>query len=358
MGKKVRILTLDGGGIRGIIPAIVLNYVEQKLIEISGNPNARIADFFDMIAGTSTGGILGCFYLAPNPDKGIDRPASKYTASKALEFYSERGHEIFNVSRRNGWIGMRQLLNATKFVPDNLEKIFREEFGNLKMSELLKPCIITTYNLKDQSSFFFSSRESKDKKRDFFVRDVVRSTSAAPTYFPPAFIKNLLTGEEMINIDGGVFANNPSMCAYAECRKSVFPQIAYPGAADMLILSMGTGSVRLELPDIRKSGKWGVISWAKSAPDIMMDGSIDTVDYQLKNLFHTLQETNQFNYKRVDVPLDKRNYSADMADASPENINALKIAGEETLKIALQDSETECGLDKFIELLIANKPEI
>ena len=90
MSKKVRILSLDGGGIRGIIPATVLEYVEKQLIEKTNNSNARLADFFDIIVGTSTGGILACFYLTPNPNS--TKPGSKYIASEALELYSKKGN--------------------------------------------------------------------------------------------------------------------------------------------------------------------------------------------------------------------------------------------------------------------------
>ncbi|MBN1598066.1 MAG: patatin-like phospholipase family protein [Bacteroidales bacterium] len=354
--KKVRILSLDGGGIRGIIPATILEYVEKRLTDITGNANTRIADFFDLVIGTSTGGILGCFYLTPHPGKNKKNPTAKYTAAKALEFYSKKGYRIFNESKRKSWLGLRQLVNATEYSPKNLELIFDEEFGKLKMSELLKPCIVTTYDLINKTSFFFNSREEKEKNRDFYVKDVVRSTSAAPTYFPPAVINNLATKKEMVNIDGGVFANNPTMCAYAECRNTIFPQAKYPGAAQMLILSIGTGGGQFDLPKVDKSGNWGVINWAKSIPDIMMDGSIDTVDYQLKEIFGTLQKEHQFNYKRVDVPPEKRNYSKKMSDASGQNIEALKIAGQEALKSALKESKDGYGLDKFIDLLIENAP--
>ncbi len=354
--KKVRILSLDGGGIRGIIPATVLEYIEKRLIEITKNPNARIADIFDIIVGTSTGGILTCFYLTPNPINSENSPISKYTASQALEFYSEKGFSIFNASKRKSWLGLRQLISADEYRPTKLEDIFREEFGELKMSELLKPCIVTTYDLFMKSSFFFSSKEPKEKKREFYVRDVVRSTSAAPTYFPPATIKNLITGQQMVNIDGGVYANNPTMCAYAECRNSVFPQAKHPSAKQMLILSIGTGGGQFKLPDVKKSDSWGVINWAKSIPDIMMDGSIDAVDYQMKRLFGTLEKEHQLNYKRIDVPLNKRNYSRDMADASKKNIEALKIAGKEALNATMEESDKEYGIDKFIDLLIENAP--
>lgn len=354
--KKVRILSLDGGGIRGIIPAFILEYVERKFQERKENPNLRLADLFDMIVGTSTGGILGCFYLTPNRNTEDGQPVTKYAASEALKFYTEKGFDIFNKSKKNTWFGLRTLFNAGSYSPAKIEEIFHAEFGELKMHELVKPCLVTTYDLKSKSSFFFSSAEPPGNKREFYVRDVVRSTSAAPTYFPPAKITNLATGEQMVNIDGGVFANNPAMCAYSEARDTIFSQVQYPTAKEMLILSIGTGG-KFNLSDVSKSNKWGLISWAKSIPDIMMDGSFDTVDYQMKKIFETLEKEQQFNYKRIDVPIYKRNYSEDMANATAGNIEALKVAAQEALDLALSQRPGEYDLDKFIDLLIENAPD-
>jgi patatin-like phospholipase/acyl hydrolase len=355
MNKKVRILSLDGGGIRGIIPATVLKYVEKTLMEKTNNPNARIADYFDMIVGTSTGGILGCFYLTPNPTSGPGNPSAKYTAAQALEFYSVKGKNIFTDAKRHGWFGLRQLLDAAKFSPENIERIFLEEFGDLKMDALLKPCIVTSYDMVSQCATFFSSRETPEKKRDYLVRDVVRSTSAAPTYFPPAFIKNLATSAELIAIDGGVFANNPSICAYAEARTTVFKQVTNPSAKDMLVLSIGTGGGQLDYGKIQKSGSWGVTDWAKTIPEIMMDGSLDTVDYQMQRLFATLEGDNKLNYKRVNVPTDKRLYDSDMSNASDKNIQDLIKAGEAAVTHAKSAGDGHT-LDAFVDLLIANEP--
>jgi patatin-like phospholipase/acyl hydrolase len=352
--KKVRILSLDGGGMRGIIPATVLEYVENKIIEITKNPNARLADYFDMVAGTSTGGILSGFYLTPSKTLFKEDPISKYKASEALDFYSKDGYKIFNESKKFGWFGLRQLFNAAQYSPKELERILHREFRHLHLKELLKPCIITTYNLQSKNSFFFSSREPINKDRAFYLKDVLRSTSAAPTYFPPAFIKNISTQKEMINIDGGVFANNPAMCAYSEARATDFGDISFPGAKDILVLSIGTGGGQFDLPNVKKSSNWGILPWATSIPDIMMDGSIDTVDYQMKNIFDTLNQKDKFNYKRVDVPKGKRTYSSDMADASPENVEALKKAGIEALKAAQTKGENEYTLDEFIYQLIEN----
>lgn len=359
MTKKVRILSLDGGGIRGIIPATVLKIVEQSLISKTGNPNARIADYFDMIVGTSTGGILGCFYLTPNPMPTAGGPSSKYTAGTALDFYAVKGKKIFTESKKKSWLGVRQLFDAAKFSPDNIEAIFKEEFAGLKMNELLKPCVVTAYDMRSQSAVFFNSREKPEKKREYYVRDVVRSTSAAPTYFPPAIISNIATGEQHINLDGGVFANNPAVCAYAEARSTDFSVIHpekpnRPAAKDMLILSIGTGGGRIDLGKIEKSGSWGVTDWAKNIPEIMMDGSLDTVNYQMKKMFATLNGEDIKNYKRINVPDDKRLYNSDMSDASEKNVQDLMKAGEEAVNAAATSSASEHSLDAFIDLLIAN----
>ena len=214
---------------------------------------------------------------------------------------------------------------------------------------------------------FFNSREPKEKqdKRQFYLRDVARSTSAAPTYFPPAIIENLVSGDKMVNLDGGVFANNPSMCAYAEARKTNFESLGInrPTAKDMLILSIGTGSMPLDIENNRKSKKWGIINWAKVVPEIMMDGGLDTVNYQMDKIFKSLDEENQNNFKRVNVPKalrfsnQKKNfkppYNPDMSDASPKNISALTKAGQLALEEANQTRDGENTLDEFIDQLIA-----
>jgi patatin-like phospholipase/acyl hydrolase len=368
--KKVRILSLDGGGIRGIIPATVMQYVESELIRKTGNPDARIADYFDMVVGTSTGAILGCFYLTPNNGGG---PSSRFTAKQALEIYSKRGNEIFDLSKKREWFGLRQLFNATRFSPKKLEAIFLETFDDLKLHELCKPCIVTAYNMAKGEAVFFNSHEPKEKQavRQYYVRDVVRSTSAAPTYFPPAIVKNLATGEKMVNLDGGVFANNPSMCAYAEARTTNFKdlEIETPGAKDILMLSIGTGSLPIDLRNYQNSQKWGVINWAKAAPEIMMDGGLDTVNYQVDKIFSSLAPKYRKNFKRINVPKSLRfpengqkdfipPYNADMSDASPKNIQDLQVAGQKALEDANKQKQGEETLDKFIDRLIEIQNEI
>lgn len=359
--KKVRILSLDGGGIRGIIPATIVEYIEEQLKIKSKNPNARIADYFDMIVGTSTGGLLTCFYLKPNPDGAV--PSTQYPASKALSVYADEGIDIFNNSKYFSWFGFRQLWNATQYNPAYLEKTLQNYFKvtdengkevDIMLDKMVKPCTLTTYNMNEKSSSFLRSTDAarKDDPRSYKAWEALRSTSAAPTYFPPAEIHNYakpVTSENTLyNLDGGVFANNPTMCAYAEARNTKFPErgIDYPSASNMHILSIGTGGGNFALKPMKTSGRWGILKWAKATPDIMMDGSIDTTDYQMLQIFETLEEKHRNSYLRIDVPQGDRKYAGDMADASKENIDKLLIAGKKTLEFYKEK------LDHFIDYLV------
>lgn len=347
--RKVRILSIDGGGMRGVIPGTIAVYIEQKLQEKTGDPTKRLADYFDMVAGTSTGGILACLYLLPDDEGKV-----RFEAADALNFYLEHGESIFNDSRNlSSYFGiLGAVWNATKFDKSTIEDLFSEKFENKMFSDLLKPCLVTTYDLKQKRAFFFNSREEEAKKRAFFIKDVVRSTSAAPTYFEPAVIQNQhpnATQKEMYNIDGGVFANNPSMCAYAEARSMDFPELGIfkPHASQMQILSLGTGGGNFKLPDLKKSRRWGVTKWAQSLPNIMMNGATDTVAYQVNEIFQSLPKEDSKDFLRIDVPKESRKFDADMSNASKDNIVNLQKAGEAALRKGIED-----GLDAFIDRLI------
>ena len=215
--KLTRILSIDGGGIRGIIPGRILMYLEKKLQEIDNNPDGRLADYFDMIAGTSTGGILTCTFLCPDSENN-NRP--KFTAAEAVDLYIKRGKIIFS---RSLWQFLKSAggLVDEKHSEKEIVKAFSDYYGNVRLSELLKPSLITAYDIERRSAFFFTGHNAAVKKKDFLLKDVARATSAAPTYFEAAGIRNI-EGAFYGLVDGGVFANNPAMCAYAEARKTDF----------------------------------------------------------------------------------------------------------------------------------------
>lgn len=352
MKKKVRILSIDGGGMRGVIPATILKYAEDYLQ--AKVPGTTIADHFDFIAGTSTGGILTCIYLTPQDD---NKDKAKFSAEDALNFYKDEGYNIFNASKKSEIKRLWGLRNATEYSPKYIEKSFIEKFGNNLMTDLMKPCMITSNDMKSKSAVFFTSFDDV-KRNKFYVRDVTRSTSAAPTYFPPAMIKNhALENDDaynQINIDGGVFANNPLMCAYAEARKFNFEERNNnkPDASSMYILSLGTGGGGFKLKNEGESKRWSLLSWAKSIPEIMMDGSIDTVAFQMKKISESLPEDAIGDYLRIDVPKDKGEekitYSSDMSNASSENVTDLISAGKKTLDNAIKNQK----LNEFLDGLL------
>lgn len=332
-----RILSIDGGGIRGILPGQILVMLEKILQQESRRADARIAEYFDLIAGTSTGGILACIMLAPDDKK--KRP--RFSAAEAVSLYIDRGDEVFDLSL---WQRIRSLggVRDEKYSSAGLMDALNDYFHDLKLSELLKPCMITAYDIRNRRAHFFRQHDAVAAPwKDFYVKDVARATSAAPTYFEPARVKSL-TNVPYPLIDGGLFANNPALCAYAEARN--FPD--KPTAANMLILSLGTGEEKKSYP-YQMAKDWGLLEWAVPVIDIMMSGVSETVHYQLREIYRTIKARKDYPlpYLRIEPSLGAA--TKEMDDASPENLIALRDAGQK----AAEDNVPE--LRKFARQLIA-----
>lgn len=322
--KKIRILSLDGGGIRGIIPGVILNYLEKKLQTLD-NSNLKIGDYFDFVAGTSTGGILACTYLIPS-----ELGTAKHSANEALDLYLKEGGDIFRsdlLTKVRSGFG----LFDEKFEDDALNKNLDTIFGDALLSTFIKPCLITAYEITSRSAYFFNAADAKsDPIYDFRVKDIARSTSAAPTYFEPAKIHSQ-SGQTFYFIDGGMFANNPALCAYAEVRKLKFSELLgrndkpdLPSAKDMLLISIGTGTVKKPYyyNDLKNAGQLG---WIQPVIDILMSGNTETVDYQLKQMYKTLSRKHKNDYYRLEPSL--REAMPDMDLATTINLENLRQAG-------------------------------
>jgi uncharacterized protein len=323
MAKKIRILSLDGGGIRGIITCVILKYIEEQLQRID-NPNAKLGDYFDLIAGSSTGGLLAAILLFPDNSKN-----ARFSVQEALDLYAKKGDSIFNVSF---W---EQLINPFGFFNEkisqkNLEKQLDEVFGDLQLKDFIKPSLITSYDISERRAKLFASHEANASLENFYVKDICRATSAAPTYFEPAKIKSFY-GQVFTLIDGGVYANNPALCAYAEARKIAFSKllndeekIDHPSVKDMILVSVGTGTVLkpYQFKDFENAGK---IKWISPLIDILLSSNAETVDYNLRKMFETLGMRNRQNYHRLMPSL--KNASPEMDDTSKNNIYELIQAG-------------------------------
>ena len=356
---KFRILSIDGGGIRGIVPGTILVAVEQKLIKKTGNPDAKLADYFDMIAGTSTGGILTCIYLTPGQTSEPSLPRPKYSAQEALNIYVEHGNKVFFIDKAQRIRSGDGLLDE-KYSAANLEKLLFNYFQDTKLSQLLRPCLVTSYDIQRGQPKFFTQHDAVEcgDSNDFLVKEVARSTSAAPTYFEVAKTHSL-SGVTYPLVDGGVFANNPTLCAYAEVHAKFFKtpdgfmlkskagakkqeELSEITAKDMLVMSLGTGRTELNY-DYNKAKDWGLAEWPKPLIEIMMMGVSQTVDYQLQQIYDSINLPK--NYLRIDPKLTKQKM-VQMDNATAANIQDLKELGIET---AEQNSRK---IDEFLDVLL------
>ncbi|OXA83358.1 patatin-like phospholipase family protein [Flavobacterium columnare] len=345
MSSKIRILSLDGGGIRGIITCVILKYIEEQL-QKEDNPNAKIGNYFDLIAGSSTGGLLACFLLHPdNSNQAL------FSVNKAMDLYQKEGGKIFNTSFWEGIFNPFGLFNE-KISQKNIEKELDIIFGKTELKKLIKPCLITSYDIHQRKAKFFCSHEAHTDLENFYVKDVCRATSAAPTYFEPAKIKSLY-GQEFTLIDGGVYANNPALCAFAEASKIPFSKILnnpnkvdYPEVKDLIIVSIGTGEV-LKPYAFEKFQEAGKIKWISPLIDILLSSNAETVNYHLSTMYQALGTRNRKNYYRL-APL-LRNASPEMDNTTEKNIYELIQAG-----MYYVDQNRE-KLDEIVKKLVKNK---
>lgn len=282
----VKILSLDGGGIRGIIPSVFLGEVHNLLSTYSGK--RYLYENFDMLAGTSTGGLLALGLATPMGRPGFESGQSrepKMNFEELIRLYSRKGHLIFPAPRVKIGSAIQQIFRY-KYDPSNLEQILLEFFGDATMRDMLRPTVVTSYDISHHRPFIFRMYPQVQQSpgwEDFYIRDIGRSTSAAPSYFPPAHISPVSNPDrKYVLVDGGVILNNPSMLAYAEA-KALFPQ-----AQKFIILSLGTGIVPRTF-SYEDTEKWGALGWMNPGDglpllEVMMGGQSNSADYMLNQM--------------------------------------------------------------------------
>jgi patatin-like phospholipase/acyl hydrolase len=297
-----RILAIDGGGIRGVIPAKVLVAIEKQT-------GRKIAELFDLIAGTSTGGILAAGLCVP----GSDATTPKYSAGDLLDLYKVHGHDIFSSS----WARMVvSLFVGSQYPAGALEAQLLAYLGEVHLADAVTGLLITSFDMHAGEAWFFSREQARaHPDRNYLLREVARATSAAPTYFPPFKFAGTAPDRPVL-IDGGVFANNPALCAWVDEHEDVRAN------SDVLILSLGTGSVPHPVR-FDRARRWGKVAWARPAIGSFLDGQSDTTEFELGRLL------DDRHYLRLQVPLPAANEAMD--NASDDNIKALESAAESML---------------------------
>jgi uncharacterized protein len=312
----VKVLCIDGGGIRGLIPALVLAEIERRT-------GRRTAELVDFVAGTSTGGILACALTRPGPD---GRPL--FSAEELAGIYVEEGPRIFGRSllRRifsvEGWVDER-------YDDDGLDAALERYLGDGTLSEALTDVLATAYDISGRFAFFFrSQRARRDPTYDFTLAQVARATSAAPSYFEPVEVTDRAGARTYPLIDGGIYAVNPSMCAYAD--------VVAAGREDELelMLSLGTGE-HTHAYTYDEARGWGQLGWARPALDMVFDGVADTIEFEAATVMRD-------RYVRLQTPLDLA--SDDLDDASASNLAALRTEAERLIAASAAELDRVCAI--------------
>ncbi|WP_160005303.1 patatin-like phospholipase family protein [Rhizobium sp. 18055] len=350
MAKRF-ILSIDGGGIRGIIPATILVDLAKRL---DGLPLHKA---FDMIAGTSTGGIIAAGLTCPHPD---DPSHAACTPENLVSLYADEGGDIFRKPQIPNPFNLFAL-NDPRYQPDALEEKLRERLGTATLDKGLSKVVITAYNIAHRAALFMSNTDKENSNFRFW--EAARATSAAPTYFPPALIERV--GEKKPEerfvplIDGGVFANDPTLAAYVEARK----QAAWKDDS-LVFLSLGTGQQNRPIAYQEAKG-WGILGWMQPSHDtplisILMQGQSSTASYQANALLNpvgtkinyatvvTDANAASLNYFRLDRQLTVNENDA-LDDASPGNIAALKAIA------ALIVKDNAKALDEVAKRILASR---
>jgi uncharacterized protein len=290
-----RILAIDGGGIRGVIPATILTKLEEAL---GGGPLGR---HFHMLAGTSTGGILAAGLALETP------------AAKLQDFYLKDGPGIFSTN-------FYSTVEGPKYAAAPLETALKTEFGDAQLSDLMHDLICPAYDLEARKGILFKSWKARGVEEptpaasDFLLRAVTRATSAAPVYFAPAQAV-AADGKTYALIDGGMFGNNPAAIALVAARRLM------PLATRFLIVSLGTGENLMPIK-YADAASWGIVGWGAKIIDIIFDAMGSTVEYELNQIDGVSQLRWQSSLMGANDALD---------DASAGNMKNLQACATRTL---------------------------
>lgn len=293
----IKIWSGDGGGIRGVIPFMILAWIEKRI-------DKPASEIFDLIVGASTSGIGGFGLVAP----GVEgRPLN--SAQQIVDLYEIEGDRIFP---QTAWRKIHTFggVAEEKYPSEGIDSVLKQTFGDVKLYQAITNVMVPVYDIERRHLYMMKSW--RGEFRNILMRDAARGTSAAPTFFEPHKI-NKITSDYYALIDGGVGPNNPAMCAYAEALRT------FPDSNDFLVVSMGTGTATVPIL-YEDAVDWGLGGWAPHLIDVTFDANSDAVDYCLQV---QLPKNRYFRFQPV-----LRSVNEAMDDASPANIRALKLLAE------------------------------
>jgi|GEM_PF-1700728 len=316
----VRILAIDGGGVRGLIPATVIAQLEKDL-------GLSITKVFDVFVGNSAGGMLALLITKP----GTDPKTPEFTGTQIVEKIKEISAKIFGGVQKTTLDKAKATVKKAKnllttgaqYDPEVLEKVAAEICGNITLSQAVKPTFIATFDLNSETTQILSTPLAiRSKLFDFKIADIARATSAAPFYFPVhplEFTNNEKgTGLKMQLIDGGVGSNNPTLIGLMDVSKEYCTVPTYE------VLSLGTGTTKhhFEKKDMRRKGS--PFMMLSPTIDGFMSAQSQNADEATKeflNVLNSFNEGQENNYTRLQVTLQKEDKKLDdVREQTTENL--------------------------------------
>lgn len=324
---KVCILSIDGGGMRGIIPGKALAYLEHALKSKSGDPNARIADFFDVAAGSGVGGIFTAMLFG---SRDGDRPIFK--AEDTWQFLTKNAKGLYGSGSSSSLMKRVMRTGSSSSGTAKLKRVMKESFSELTLKDTLKPLLIPCYDLKSSAPFLFSRADALETDGyDFRLWEVCRATWAEPGVFDPVEIESVDGKTKCVAIGGGLAMSNPTAAAITHVlhNKQEFPFVR--GVEDLLVLSLGMGQLLDVSYEYDRIIKWTAKHWSRPAALISNDGAADTVDQAVAMAFGHCRSSNYVRIQANGSSLGPCKPNID-TDPSGSNVKMLVGVAEEMLK--------------------------
>jgi hypothetical protein len=313
--KAFKILSVDGGGIKGLYSSTILEHLEQRF--------GSMSDYFDMICGTSTGGLIALCLALKLPAKEISK------------IYSEQGNKIFP---HRTWLGgiVRQTIWKGKYSDEPLKKVLQSVFGQKTIGDLQNLVCIPSYSLTDARPWVFKRDHGKlDRDNNALLIDVALATSAAPTYFPlceiPAYNHKQF-------IDGGVWANNPAMVGVIEALTYFVGKGKDFSSVEILSVSSLNNTAGKAIGLKRRRS---FINWRNDLFDTSLIGQSHFTDYFMTKLC----EMNDIKIRYVRIPSEQisaeQQHLVKLDCANEKAIQFIKGKGNDRGLLAKKDMDIE-----------------
>ncbi|PKI56350.1 hypothetical protein CRG98_023235 [Punica granatum] len=337
---KICILSIDGGGMRGVLSGKALAYLEQALKTKSGNPDARIADYFDVAAGTGVGGIFTAMLFATK-----DRCRPIFAADDTWRLLADQGRKFYRGSSSSSSPSSGSLLRrifrggssrsgstAAAAMERAMKEAFTDKGRSLTLKDTLKPLLIPCYDLSSTAPFLFSRADALETDSyDFRLWEVCRATAAEPGRVGPLQLRSVDGQTTCMAVDGGAAMSNPAAAAITHVlhNKQEFPFVR--GVEDLLVLSIGSGQFLEPSYNYEQVKGWKAKDWARPMARISSDGSADLIDHSVAMAFGQCRSANYVRIQANGSTIGRCGPDVD-TDASPENVKTLIGIAEEMLK--------------------------